>query len=209
MRASALTPTYAPLPFGNHPAAGSDSGTSLTMSPEAVARFDALLHEIHPDALRVDAPRLQALAGWLASLSLEDARAVLDLRLKRIEQLRAMLDDPQWDPDDAMRARLAKLLGYIDLDEDVIPDSTPLLGLLDDVLLFELAWPAFEAEAEEYRDFCHYRIDEHPGGDGAHQRAAWLRDRLAELALLQHNARVNESHYANGRLPDTVFRISG
>ena len=125
----------------------------------------------------------------------DTASDVLDRRLRRINELRAMLDDPDWDADDATRARLEKLFGYIDRDDGLISDHEPLLGLLDDVLLIELAWPAFAEEAEEYRDFSAYRSDEHPAGSGGEQRAAWLRDRLAEIGLLQHQLRVNDSHY--------------
>ena len=105
----------------------------------------------------------------------DTASDVLDRRLRRINELRAMLDDPDWDADDATRARLEKLFGYIDRDDGLISDHEPLLGLLDDVLLIELAWPAFAEEAEEYRDFSAYRSDEHPAGSGGEQRAAWLR----------------------------------
>ena len=208
MRTSALTPAYAPLPFGAAQA-DIDPSTAPDFAPEAVARFDALLHEIHPDAPRVNVPRLRGLAASLMAMPSDEALQMLALRMTRINSLRALLRDADWNADDAMRARVSKLVDYVDRDDDLIPDGTDLLGKLDDVLLFELAWPAFEDEAEEYIDFCAYRHDEHPDGDAAHQRAAWVRDRLAELALLQHIPRVNDSHYANGRMPATPFRIGG
>jgi uncharacterized membrane protein YkvA (DUF1232 family) len=112
-----------------------------------------------------------------------------------------------WDPPDAVRARLAKLLGYLDQDEDLIPDREPLLGKLDDVLLLELAWPAFASEAEDYRDFCAYRTEHGPAGTGDEQRAAWIRDRLAEIQLWQHHMRVNASHYSYKGHAEVPFRI--
>lgn len=212
MRISALTPTYAPLPFGS--VMPSDTAGARVLppdmaSPEAVARFDAILHEINPDALRVDQPRLEGLAAALMAMPPDTAREAFDQRLRQIETFRAMLADPDWDADDGMRARVGKLLEYCDRDDGLIPNATPVLGLLDDVLLLELAWPVFEQEVEEYRDFCDYRHDEHPTGDAAVQRAAWLRDRLAELALLRHHARVSDSHYIEGRIPPTPFRVGG
>ena len=83
----------------------------------------------------------------------------------------------------------------------------PLLGLLDDVILLELAWPAVATEAEDYADFCEYRASTAPDGDGAQRREAWIRDRLDALALYQYNARVNESHYVESAHPDRPFRI--
>ncbi len=211
MRMPHPTPTAEPLPFERDSAAPPVPPAyqpALAIKPAAIAEFDALVHELQPDAARVDAARLQRLAGWLASLPASEARRVIDDRMQRLQELHAMVVDPAWDCDPALRVRLDKLFAYIDRHDDLIPDPTPLLGLLDDVLLIELAWPTFAAEAEDFRDFCAYRRLEHPHGEPAEQRAAWMRDRLAELALLQHNARVNDSHYANGRTPEPVFRVA-
>ncbi|MGQ4658923.1 hypothetical protein [Lysobacter sp. F6437] len=212
------TPTADPLPYfvrganddfsrDGQPGDNAQTRASVKLKGEAIARFDALLHEIHPDAARVDPDRLQHLMSWLLSLPATRAHDVLDRRLRRLEGLRAMLDDSDWDTSDAIRARVLKLLDYVDRDDDLIADHEPMLGLLDDVLLIELAWPAFSAEAEEYRDFCTYRDDEHPVGSGESQRHAWVRDRLAEIALWQHHARVNDSQYAHSGDPPLLFRV--
>lgn len=204
MRLSAPTITDDPLPLSF----GTDTGDpGPSIRSEAVAHFDALLHELYPDAVRVDADRVRNLCVWLASMPPQAAQDVLDRRLNRIDELRRMLVDDCWDAPDALRARLAKLIGYLDDSEDMIPDHEPLLGKLDDVLLLELAWPAFAAEAEDYRDFCAYRNENAPPGTGPQQRAAWIRDRLAEIALWQHNLRVNQSHYSYRGHAEAPFRV--
>ncbi|MGH8085005.1 MAG: hypothetical protein ACREPV_06995 [Lysobacter sp.] len=211
MRTSAPTPTADPLPYFRHDGAPDgqvDTRGSVRLRSEAIARFDALLHEIHPDAARVDPDRLQHLMSWLLALPADNAHDAIDRRLRRVEELRAMLDDSDWDTEPATAARVRKLLAYIDRDDDLIADHEPMLGLLDDVLLIELAWPAFADEATEYRDFCAYRNDEHPGGSGEAQRSAWVRDRVAEIALWQHHLRVNGSHYAHSGDPPVRFRVS-
>lgn len=209
MRPSATIPTDDPLPFANASTPAKRMPAGLSLRGEAVAQFDALLHELNPNAVRVDPERVQNLCVWLASLPPHAAHDVLDRRLRRMEQLRAMLDDVDWDADDAIRVRLRKLFAYIDQDDDLIPDREPVLGLLDDVLLIELAWPAFVTEAEDYRDFCAYRNEEHPHGNGDEQRKAWIRDRMAEIALWQHHLRVNDSHYAYSGHPEQSFHIGG
>jgi uncharacterized membrane protein YkvA (DUF1232 family) len=206
MRLSAPTITDDPLPM-SLPMASAPSGTLL--DPDAVVHFDALLHELYPDAVRVDRDRILGLCGWLASMPVPAAQDVLARRLCRLDELRAMLDDPDWDADEAMRARVSRLVGYADQVEDLIPDREPLLGKLDDVLLLELAWPAFAAEAEDYRDFCAYRDEARPAGNGGECRAAWIRDRLAEAALWQHNLRVNDSHYSRRGHAETRFLVGG
>ena len=206
MRAFTPTPTDDPLPLA-HARDDMPAPADLPLRGAAVAHFDALLHELNPDAVRVDPERVQALCVWLASLPPRAARDVLDRRLRRIEELRALLDDRDWDADDAVRMRLRKLIAYIDQDDDLIPDHEPVLGKLDDVLLIELAWPAFATEAEDYRDFSEYRATEHPGGNGSAQRAAWIRDRLAEIALWQHHLRVNDSRYVDRGHPVEPFHV--
>jgi uncharacterized membrane protein YkvA (DUF1232 family) len=210
MRTLPSSPASRPLPWppayenGQRERAG-----DWPLKGEQVARFDALLHEVHPDAPRVDADRLSQLARWLLSLPEDEARAVLDERLARIDQLRAMIADPDWDCAEADCGRVGKLLGYLDQHDNLIPDRIPLLGKLDDVLLLELAWPALAAEADEYDDFCRYRNSEHPLGAGQSQRTSWIRDRLAALALVRHQMLVNESHYAESGRPAAPFRVGG
>lgn len=183
---------------------------SHLLNPEAVAQFDQYLHRINPQAPQIDADRIATLARWLQDMPEAQAGSVLNERLSRIELLRTMLVDPDWAPADGSRERIDKLLAYIDHrdGQDLIPASIPLLGLLDDVLLLELAWPALQVEAEDYRDFCDYREDAQPQGDGAQRREAWIRERLEALALYRHNARVNASRYADSGQPSQPFRIS-
>jgi uncharacterized membrane protein YkvA (DUF1232 family) len=210
MRMPHPTPTANPLPFEHYRGGvtddlGAPAGfAEIALSGPAVVQFDNLVHELYPDAARVDQTRLQQLAAWLLSLPEDQARIELEARLQRLEELRAMLDDSAWDSHDATRMRVNKLLAYIDREDDLIPDSLPLLGRLDDVLLIELAWPAFAAEADEYRDFCNYRQTEHPAGTPDEQREAWLRDRLAEIELLRRNTRIIDEHFTDDRAPDDL-----
>jgi uncharacterized membrane protein YkvA (DUF1232 family) len=206
MRPSIPTPTDDPLPW---PGPGRTRSISTPLRPGAVAEFDQLLHELNPDAARVSAERLEGLCHWLASLPSAVARDVLDRRVRRIDEMRAMRADPDWDLDEATSARIAKLLAYVDRDDDLIPDHEALLGMLDDVLLLELAWPAFVAEMDEYLDFSAYRVAEEPPGDGSARRAAWVRDRVAEVALWRHHQRVNAGRYTARGLAVEPFHVGG
>ena len=55
-----------------------------------------------------------------------------------------------------LRARAVRLLDYLERADDLIPDGTPVIGHLDDALLVELAWPAFEDALGDYEDFRRY-----------------------------------------------------
>lgn len=188
---SPMPPLDGPAPAN----AGPQTAGMPVLPPSAVARFDALVHELHPDAPRVDVARLRRLIDWLNDMPPEQARHEIDERLHRLHELRAMCADADWDCAEAQRMRLKKLNDYVQLEDDLIPDRVPLLGRLDDVLLIELTWPAFAEEVEDYRDFCDYRNTRHPAGDAAERRAAWVRDRLDELALASQRLRVHTQHY--------------
>ena len=204
----AVVPSEIALPWDKRPEAVSrDTIAGLQLDASAVSRFDSLLHEIHPEARHVDVDRIASMGRWLQDLPADQARAVLDERLSRIELLRAMIEDSDWDQRETSSGRVRKLLAYLDQDSDLIPDDIPLLGLLDDVILLELAWPAVKTEADDYLDFCRFRESDQPTGDGAQQREAWINARLQALALFQHQNRVNESRYAESGQPREAFRV--
>lgn len=208
MRSLSLYPTDHPLPHIRSSDSRNPSLASLNIDAEQVTAFDALLHEIHPDAERVDAARISQLAAWLMSLPAGEAHDVLEERLSRIEELRAMVDDPDWDCAEADCATVRKLLRYLDQPDDLIPDTIPLLGRLDDVLLLELAWPAVADEAEEYRDFRLYREALRPSGDGRQQRAAWISNRAAAISMLRQQMRPNDGLHLGDMPRGLRFRVA-
>lgn len=197
------------LPWTDRPdTASRERIGGVHLDATAVGHFDRLLHDIHPGAPHVDADRIATMGRWLQQLPPDHAHAVLDERLSRIERMRTMLDDPDWDCRDTACLRVRKLLAYLDQDRDLIPDAIPMLGLLDDVILLELAWPAVATEAEDYLDFCRYRSTEQPRGEAEERRKAWVRDRLLALALFQQHARVRAHRYAEVGGPARPFRVS-
>lgn len=180
----------------------------LTLEDAAVARFNALLAELSPDAPRVSADQLVTLARWLQAQPPDQAVAILSERLARAEQLRRMLNDGDWDVDADMRERARMLTSYLQQVDDLIPDDQPLVGHLDDALLVELAWPAFRAETLDYDDFCRFRSAERPRGTAAERRLAWENACLAEAALLQQRRDVRARRYAGGQPLPALFRVS-
>lgn len=183
------------------------AGTIPRLRSEAIARFDALLREINPTAGPVDPERIHRLMAWLVALTPTRAHHLLDRRLRRAELLRAMLEDFDWDTGPGTRSRLAKLIDYIDRPDDLIPDHQPMLGLLDDVMLIELAWPAFATDAEDYRDFCAYRA-EGPAEGGNEAQRDWVRARIAEIAMWREHWHASDSHFGDNDQSGPRFRVS-
>ena len=191
MRPNVPTPAGHALPLRRANAArGPDP---VPLPAVAIAEFNDLLHDLHPDAPHVDADALAGMSRWLLSLPAEEGEALLQARLGRVAELRAFAADPDWPLEPALARRLHRLLDYVALDRDLIPDDTPRLGRLDDALLVELAWPMLADELEDWRDYCRFR--EENGGHPGHEQ--WLRARLEEGALWEQLHRVRHQPYVD------------
>jgi hypothetical protein len=205
MLVSLYSPAAPRLPFPA-PALSGPPDYAIQLAPAAVARFDALLHEVNPDARRADPIRVERLASWFSTLAPDEADALIQQQLERVGELGAMLADDDWAADEATCVRAHKLLEYIDRDDDLIDDRGPL-GLLDDALFVELAWPAFAIEVGEYLDFCEFRRDRRlDGADPAH-REAWRRMRLDEVDAWRRSLERSQARYLRHRPPDSLFHV--
>ncbi|GHA75510.1 hypothetical protein GCM10007067_10810 [Lysobacter bugurensis] len=201
----AFYPAAAPrLPFPP-PTFADPQPCAIELTPAAVARFDALVHEVNPDAPRADPDRVECLATWFSTLPTDEAHALVEQQLDRVGDLGAMLADRDWAADAATCVRAHRLLDYIDRDDDLIDDREPL-GLLDDALFVDLAWPAFAVEIEEYLDFCDFRRGCR-GNDAAHCDA-WRQARLSEVAAWHRNVARQQAPYLRFPPPHSLFRIS-
>ncbi|MDX1480221.1 MAG: YkvA family protein [Woeseiaceae bacterium] len=107
-------------------------------------------------------------------------------RLERLRNLIDMVQDHEWGLPDEDRRRVLNALAYFCEHEDLIPDSIPGLGYLDDAIMIELAVRELGPEIEAYRDFCEFRQSESARrGVKAKStdvtREDWLRDRREKL----------------------------
>jgi hypothetical protein len=176
---------------------GAASGGPVEFDGAAIADFNSLLHELHPDAPHVDAYAVSSVARWLVELPPAQAESLLQARLGRLQEIKTMAADCDWAIDAALAKRIYRLLDYVDQARDLIPDDVPLVGRLDDALLVELAWPMVAEELEDYRDFCRFRDESGVGFGGHPSRDDWLRVRLDEGALWEQLHRVRHQHYVD------------
>lgn len=107
-------------------------------------------------------------------------------RIDRVARLIAMLQDPEWQLPDAERRRVLDGLAYVADAQDLVPDNTPVLGLVDDAIMLELVLRELRHEIEGYEEFDAFRRDEAPRRDkpGAHRpvsRADWLESKRRAL----------------------------
>ncbi len=105
-------------------------------------------------------------------------------RLAKLESLISMVHDEGWALPEADRSRVLTALMYFADPADVIPDSIPVVGYLDDAIMIELCVRELKHEVESYEDFNDYRKHEAQSrGVDPYQlgRADWLEDRRQEL----------------------------
>ena len=113
-------------------------------------------------------------------------------RLLRLDDMIAMLRDEAWALEAADRERVLSALVYFNNPNDVIADSVPVLGYLDDAGMIELCVRDLQHELDAYDDFCDFRQHqaERIGVDPAKVgRADWLGGRREELVDRMHQRR--------------------
>lgn len=78
-------------------------------------------------------------------------------RLEQLGPLVAMLSDSDWRLAGEDRKRVLDALAYFADPDDLIPDSTPGIGYIDDAIMIELVATALAPELEAYDDFVAHR----------------------------------------------------
>lgn len=104
----------------------------------------------------------------------------------RIQKLRLMIDmisDIEWRLPHQDAVRVLNALAYFAEPEDLIPDSIPGLGFLDDAIMIELVVRELKHEIEAYQDFCDYRDRtlRERGDRATVSREGWLGERRKAL----------------------------
>ncbi|MFI5315462.1 MAG: DUF1232 domain-containing protein [Myxococcota bacterium] len=97
-------------------------------------------------------------------------------RLDRLGRIVAMSYDSEWRIPEVVKRRVLATLSYLTEPDDIIPDSVPGLGFLDDAIMIELVSHELRHELDGYTDFCEFRLREekrvyHPQGRITRDRA--------------------------------------
>ena len=82
---------------------------------------------------------------------------------QRVDMLNSLIDmvrDGEWSLADKERKNVVAALAYFADPQDMIPDSIPVLGFIDDAIMIELVVSELKHEIDAFNDFCRYRKDE-------------------------------------------------
>lgn len=161
---------------------------TFTLSDQDLQHFQEIVDRAKSAmASGTDAAQIEASSRKL----IEDARKAempdfIRARLVKLETVINMANDDEWQLSDDERNRVLGALVYFCDPEDMIPDSVPGLGFLDDAIYVELILRELKNEIESYEEFCAFRTAEEQrridrGLDPHVEREAWLADKRATL----------------------------
>ena len=188
--------------------------TSLELHDEKLRRFNDLVQSVAPGKPTFNADQIAGAARRVlrASMKGQDS-AFIKVRMRRAGEIRAALEDPQWDIPAKLFAPMRDVIAYLDDDKQaLISNSVPVVGLLDDAILIDAAMDLLRGELDDYADFCRYRVGEAanlgvtPSELGV-ERQRWYDDRQQELRLEQQLRRVRGTNYGKSNSGVAGFRI--
>jgi uncharacterized membrane protein YkvA (DUF1232 family) len=123
-------------------------------------------------------------------------------RLAKLDSLIKMVHDKGWALSDADKQRVLTALIYFADPKDVIPDTVPVVGYLDDAIMIELCVRELKHELEAYEDFVSFVKSESTklGVDPASVvREHWLEDRRRELQERMERRRDRDRYTGSGQ----------
>jgi uncharacterized membrane protein YkvA (DUF1232 family) len=133
-------------------------------------------------------------------------------RLAKLDAMINMVHDVGWALPDEDKVRVLSALTYFADPKDVIPDTVPVLGFLDDAIMIELCVRELKHELDAYEDFCDFRTAEAKRHNvDPHtlqmQRLDWLEGRREELQDRMRRRR-RDSYSGTGGWKPSLFRFS-
>lgn len=109
---------------------------------------------------QADEPESRILAGVADMMSKALAAnppEFVTTRIRQLGPLMGMLDDKDWRLEGEDRERVIDTLAYFADPDDLIPDTTPGIGYLDDAIMIEIVAAGLAPELEAYADFVAHR----------------------------------------------------
>jgi len=134
-------------------------------------------------------------------------------RLHKLDEMIAMVNDEGFALPEEDKQRVLACLTYFANPQDLIPDSVPVLGFLDDAIMIELCVRELRYEIEAYEDFIDFRKREAAarGVDPATlktQRHDWAEARREEI-IDRMRKRRGQSYQSSGGWKPALFSFGG
>lgn len=171
------------------------------LTAASVDRFNDLLARLGRRAAPLDCDRLATAARELRDHTVGASEpACIVQRMNRLEAAAQMIDDGQWEPADDAGNVAALMIQYAGGRFQLLPNSLPTVGHLDDAIAVEAAWPSLRTEVAAFLDYCRIRSLEaslrgREPGDFGFTRSDWEEARQAEYFLARQRRCIRENSY--------------
>ena len=150
-------------------------------------------------AKREEADLVGAAGGLLQKVRASGLSGAVRKRLEDLGALIAMLEDREWALEGEDRNRILSVISYFADPLDLIPDSIPGLGYLDDALMVELILRELRNELDAYQDFCRYREqqEQRRGENSRIGREQWLAAKRRQLFARMNRRRADRHRHGS------------
>lgn len=158
---------------------------SFELSDKDLRYFRKKMREVRQGAKQREEPEvIRATSELIEEMRGGDVPDFVRERILKLEVMVRMLEDSEWRLSGADRSHVMNAMAYFAEAEDLIPDSIPGIGFLDDAIMVELVVGELQHEIEAYEDFCTFRsMQEKMRGKKENEvsREEWLTGRRAQL----------------------------
>jgi hypothetical protein len=183
---------------------------TIDLSDNDLDHFQEVLKRAQQNAGAKSAQEITDAAGQLVAGAVGiKVPEFIGQRLSKLDSLIRMVHDKGWALGDDDKQRVLTALAYFADPKDVIPDSVPVVGYLDDAIMIELCVRELKHELEAYEDFCAFVKAEsvERGVDPASlDREDWLEERRRELHERMTRRRERD-RYSGGDSAGAMFRF--
>lgn len=128
---------------------------TFTLSDDDIRHFRRHMKQARVTAAEMGEDSIiRAAEGLLEEVSRVELPDFIEQRMQSLKVLIDILRDERWDLPASDRSRVISGLAYFTDPHDIIPDSVPGVGYLDDAIMVELIVRELRHDIEGYQDFC-------------------------------------------------------
>ena len=184
------------------------------LEPSRLERFNEALRALSPEAPKMTMDQIASAAERArARHAPGETPPFVESRMAALERLEAMAEDVAWNASDELRRQVDVLHAYRDDEGDLIPDAQPVVGLLDDAVLVDVALQLLRGELADYEDFCRFRkvaaeFAGLPEQDTGLTRAHWLEAMVQAHTSIGRVDAPEERPYVGGDARASLFHVT-
>lgn len=123
---------------------------NLDITQEVSKHFDDILSKI---STKDETNILASMSDTLAKFSKDNNESYVKNHLETLENMVQMLSDDQWKMLEYERHYIISVLHYLIEENDIIPDSIPGVGLLDDCVMIDIVEEKLKEKLKKYNAF--------------------------------------------------------